>query len=74
LITFRQAALTLVVQLIPRGHELVRAVTARRRKEIANVARAMPARERQGLVRALTTFTTAGGEPAAYVEIDDQMY
>ena len=30
----------------------------------------MAPRERQGLVRALTAFTTAGAEPAVAVEID----
>jgi DNA-binding MarR family transcriptional regulator len=64
----------LVVKLTPRGDKLVRAVTARRRNEIARVVQNMPTRERQGLVRALTTFTTSGGEPAAHIEIDDQTY
>jgi len=30
----------------------------------------MPPPERHGLVRALTAFTTAGGEPAAYLDVD----
>jgi DNA-binding MarR family transcriptional regulator len=64
----------LLVELSPRGHELVRMVTARRRKEIAQVVQNMPERERQGLVRALTAFTTSGGEPAAQIEIDDQTF
>jgi DNA-binding MarR family transcriptional regulator len=64
----------LLVELSPRGHELVRMVTARRRKEIARVVQNMPVRERQGLVRALTAFTTSGGEPAAHLDIDDQTF
>lgn len=64
----------LVVKLTRRGHDLVRRVTARRRHEIARVVRNMPARQRQGLVRALTAFTAAGGEPAAHIEIDEQTY
>jgi hypothetical protein len=31
----------------------------------------MPSEDRHGLVRALTAFTTAGGEPPAY--IDDEI-
>jgi DNA-binding MarR family transcriptional regulator len=53
----------LVAQLTARGREVVRQVTARRRREIARIAAEMPPRERRGLVRALTAFTTAGGEP-----------
>lgn len=64
----------LLVRLTPHGEKLVRMVTARRREEIAQVVRTMPARERQGLVRALTAFTSAGGEPAAHIEIDDQTF
>jgi DNA-binding MarR family transcriptional regulator len=64
----------LVVKLSGRGHQLVRRVTARRRDEIARVVRNMPARERRGLVRALTAFTTSGGEPAAHIDIDDQAF
>jgi DNA-binding MarR family transcriptional regulator len=64
----------LVVELTPRGREVVRKVTRRRRQEIARVVEAMPARERHGLVRALTAFTAAGGEPGAHIEIDDQTF
>jgi len=59
----------LVVELTPRGQEIVRAVTARRREGIARVVHDMPHRERYGLVRTLTAFTTAGGEPPARLEI-----
>jgi DNA-binding MarR family transcriptional regulator len=64
----------LLVELSPRGHELVRMVMARRRKEIARVVQNMPERERHGLVRALTAFTNSGHEPAAQIEIDDQTF
>jgi DNA-binding MarR family transcriptional regulator len=60
----------LVVELTRRGEEIVHAVTAHRREEIARVVRNMPERERYGLVSALTAFTTAGGEPPARLEID----
>lgn len=60
----------LVVELTPRGQEVVRTVTAHRRNEIARVVASMPQRERHGLVRTLTAFTSAGGEPAARLEVD----
>ncbi|WP_179469076.1 MarR family winged helix-turn-helix transcriptional regulator [Mycolicibacterium vinylchloridicum] len=60
----------LMVELTPRGQEVVRAVTAHRREEIARVVAAMPQRERHGLIRTLTAFTTAGGEPATRLEVD----
>ena len=59
-----------VVELTLRGQEIVHAVTAHRREEIARVVRNMPERERYGLVSTLTAFTTAGGEPPARLEID----
>ena len=59
----------LVVELTARGRDAVAAVTGHRRRRIAEVVHAMPPRERRGLVRALTTFTTAGAEPAAAQEI-----
>ncbi|WP_216892940.1 MarR family winged helix-turn-helix transcriptional regulator [Nocardia alni] len=57
----------LVIELTVRGHEIVDAVTARRRTEIAAVVAKMPEPDRRGLVRALSAFTEAGGEthPAA---------
>jgi DNA-binding MarR family transcriptional regulator len=55
----------LLAALTPRGREIVRQVTAHRRTEIARIVQKMPGPERHGLVRALTAFTTAGGEPAA---------
>ena len=59
----------LVAELTSRGRKFVQAVTAHRREEIARIVRDMPQRERRGLVRALTAFTAAGGEPAAHLEI-----
>lgn len=64
----------LVIDLTSRGQKLVRKVTARRRAEIARVVDNMPARERHGLVRALTAFSAAGGEPEAHIDIDDQTF
>ena len=64
----------LVVKVTSRGQKLVRMVTTRRREEIARVVDNMPARERHGLVRALTAFTAAGGEPDAHIDIDDQTF
>ncbi|MBV9321670.1 MAG: MarR family transcriptional regulator [Mycobacterium sp.] len=54
----------LLAALTQRGREVVRQVTALRRGEIARIVENMPPPERRGLVRALTAFTTAGGEPA----------
>ncbi|MBB3603051.1 DNA-binding MarR family transcriptional regulator [Mycolicibacterium sp. BK556] len=64
----------LVVELTTRGRDVVRAVTAHRRDEIAQVVRKMPQRDRHGLVRALTAFTDAGGEAAARANIDNQAF
>ncbi|WP_433714064.1 MarR family winged helix-turn-helix transcriptional regulator [Nocardia sp. CA-084685] len=60
----------LVVDLTTRGREIVDAVTARRRAEIAAVVERMPAADRHGLVRALTAFTAAGGESPTTAEIE----
>jgi DNA-binding MarR family transcriptional regulator len=59
----------LVVELTQRGQEIVHAVTAHRREEIARVVHKMPQRERYGLVSTLTAFTAAGGEPPARLDI-----
>ncbi len=58
----------LLAALTPQGRDVVRRVTAHRRAEIARIVEAMPPPERRGLVRALTSFTAAGGEPAAKLE------
>lgn len=60
----------LVVDLTARGREIVDAVTARRRSEIATVVERMPAADRHGLIRALTAFTAAGGESHTDAEIE----
>jgi DNA-binding MarR family transcriptional regulator len=60
----------LLAALTPRGRKVVRQVTSHRRAEIARIVEKMPPSERHGLVRALTAFTTAGGEPAADFEGD----
>ena len=58
----------LVADLTPRGRDVVRQVTAQRRGAIARIVETLPAKERRGLVNALTAFTAAGGEPAAQVD------
>jgi DNA-binding MarR family transcriptional regulator len=58
----------LLAALTTRGRQIVRRVAAHRRDEIARIVEAMPAQERRGLVRALTAFTAAGGEPEAQLE------
>lgn len=57
----------LLAALTEHGNEVVREVTRQRRVEIARIAERMPLPERHGLVRALTAFTAAGGEPAAHL-------
>jgi DNA-binding MarR family transcriptional regulator len=61
----------LLAALTKRGREVVQQITAYRRTEIAQIVEKMPAAERQGLVRALTAFTAAGGEPDAHLDIED---
>lgn len=61
----------LLAALTKRGRDVVRQVTAHRRKEIAQIVGQMPPAERHGLVRALTAFTAAGGEPDAHIDIED---
>jgi DNA-binding MarR family transcriptional regulator len=60
----------LIAALTKRGRDVVRRATAYRRAEIAAIVEKMPPAERQGLVRALTAFTAAGGEPDAIMDID----
>ncbi|GAB7070521.1 MarR family transcriptional regulator [Mycobacterium hodleri] len=59
-----QSRRELVVNLTDRGRQAVAAVTDERRRVLADTVAKMPADERRGLVRALTAFTRAGGEPA----------
>lgn len=47
------------------GQRVVRNVTRRRREEIARIVARMPRTHQRGLVRALTAFSQAGGEPPA---------
>ena len=60
----------LLAALTKRGREVVRRVTEYRRAEIAGIVQKMPPAERHGLVRALTAFTAAGGEPDASFDIE----
>lgn len=60
----------LIIELTPRGHEIVTAVTDRRREEIAALVARMPNEDRSGLVRALTAFSAAGGETHPVTDID----
>ncbi|GLE51976.1 MarR family winged helix-turn-helix transcriptional regulator [Mycobacterium montefiorense] len=60
----------LIAALTKRGREVVRRVTSHRRAEIAAIVEQMPVAERHGLVRALTAFTAAGGEPDATIDLD----
>lgn len=53
------------VTLTRAGQRLVREVTRRRRREIARIVERMPVTHQRGLVRALTAFSHAGGEPPA---------
>lgn len=54
----------LMVALTGTGATVVRDVTARRRAEITRIVSRMAPATRQGLVRALSAFTEAGGEPS----------
>jgi DNA-binding MarR family transcriptional regulator len=59
----------LLAALTKRGRDVVRQVTTHRRVEIARIVEQMPPGERHGLVRALTAFTAAGGEPDVNVDL-----
>lgn len=61
----------LLAALTDRGRDVVSKVTAGRRTEIARIVEQMPSAERRGLVRALTAFTAAGGEPDAHLDIGE---
>jgi DNA-binding MarR family transcriptional regulator len=60
----------LLAALTKRGQEVVQRVTEYRRTEIAGIVEKMPPAERHGLVRALTAFTAAGGEPDVSLDIE----
>lgn len=51
------------ISLTTAGQRVVREVTRRRRKEISRIVAKMPRTHQRGLVRALTAFSQAGGEP-----------
>ncbi|WP_405562144.1 MarR family winged helix-turn-helix transcriptional regulator [Streptomyces sp. NBC_01180] len=53
-----------LLRLTAEGRRLVEEVTARRRREIATVVEKLAPEERSALVKALTAFSDAGGEPA----------
>jgi DNA-binding MarR family transcriptional regulator len=59
----------LLAALTKRGRDVVRQVTTHRRAEITRIVEQMPPGERHGLVRALTAFTAAGGEPDVNVDL-----
>jgi DNA-binding MarR family transcriptional regulator len=63
----------LLAALTKRGRDVVRRVTAHRRAEIAALVEKMPPQERHGLVRALTAFTAAGGEPDVHLDADSEL-
>jgi DNA-binding MarR family transcriptional regulator len=60
----------LLAALTRRGRDVVRRVTVYRRAELAAIVEKMPQAERHGLVRALTAFTAAGGEPDIQLDED----
>ena len=60
----------IMVELTEAGQQVVRQVTARRRKEIAKIVAKMPEDTRRGLVDALTAFAEAGGEPPVGTSLD----
>lgn len=55
------------ISLTTAGQRVVREVTAARRAEIAGIVARMPRTHQRGIVRALTAFSQAGGEPPADV-------
>ncbi|MFI1920228.1 MarR family winged helix-turn-helix transcriptional regulator [Nocardia sp. NPDC020380] len=60
----------LIIELTTLGHRVVDQVTGHRRREIAAVVQQMPEEDRAGLVRALTAFTAAGGEPHPSLDVE----
>lgn len=60
----------LIIELTTLGQRVVDRVTGHRRREIAAVVERMPEADRAGLVKALTAFTEAGGEPQPDLDID----
>ncbi|MGW4400381.1 MarR family winged helix-turn-helix transcriptional regulator [Amycolatopsis nivea] len=64
----------ITVELTAEGARVVRRVTNRRRREIADIVAKMPAQERRGLVHVLTAFAEAGGEPSASISSSDVVW
>ncbi|MEV6610780.1 MarR family transcriptional regulator [Kutzneria sp. NPDC051319] len=60
----------IMVELTDGGQQVVRQVTARRRKEIAKIVAKMPEDTRRGMVDALNAFAEAGGEPPVGTSLD----
>jgi DNA-binding MarR family transcriptional regulator len=58
-----QSRRDLLVQLTKSGDQIVHRVMEYRRAEIARIVAQMPPRHREGLVDALSAFTTAADEP-----------
>jgi DNA-binding MarR family transcriptional regulator len=52
-----------IIELTDRGRQLVDEVTARRRRAIEGIVRAMPAEQRAAMVDALLAFAQAADEP-----------
>lgn len=52
-----------MLSLSPAGAELVRQVTATRRREISRIVTGIPAHQREALITALAAFANAAGEP-----------
>lgn len=61
----------LLAALTSRGRDIVGRANEYRRAEIAKILEKMPPTERDGLVRALTEFTAAGGEPPAVAYLEN---
>ncbi len=60
----------IMVELTTGGQQVVRQVTARRRKEIAKIVAKIPEDTRRGMVEALNAFAEAGGEPPVGTSLD----
>jgi DNA-binding MarR family transcriptional regulator len=61
----------ILLRLTDAGRQVVEAVTACRRDEIAGIVARMPPEQRIGLINALTAFTEAGGEPSVEISVHD---
>jgi DNA-binding MarR family transcriptional regulator len=62
--TSRQSGREITVTVTPAGRALVRAVTARRRREVNRIVERLPSDDRNRLRVALSTFARAAGEMA----------